>query len=447
MLENVKNKAYLFVHFTGESAIGEQVYFAVSTDGLHWTDLNNSNPCLISNIGEKGVRDMAFCKMQNGKYILLATDLRIASGKGWSNAQHNGSTNLVIWESTDLLNWTGPRLVNIAGDIPSAGCAWAPEAIYDPSINKYVVYWATIAPLNGITKARIYYSTTTDFVNFSTPALYIDRAGSQGCIDTQILEVDGTYKYIRASGDGQISFEGSNSIFDTWTRLGDLQILGLTGSMVEGPILYKFNDQSKWGCMVDQYASGKGYLPLTATDMCDMSKFSIVSTSDYSMGTDLKRHGEIINITTEQYNALLAKWPNVAANRLQSYNYPTRYVRHYNFHIRIDENVSPLADSQFKLVPGLAGSGGYISFQSVNFPNYYLRHSDFEFSLAANDGTVQFAADATFMKAAGLADSACTSFQSYNFPTRYIRHSKFLLRLDPVSTTTDLQDATFKITN
>ena len=46
---------YLFVHFTGEQKDGEQIYFSVSRDGLHWTDLNNGKPVLYSHIGECGV--------------------------------------------------------------------------------------------------------------------------------------------------------------------------------------------------------------------------------------------------------------------------------------------------------------------------------------------------------------------------------------------------------
>ena len=30
---------YLFVHFTGEDKDGEQIYFSLSRDGLHWEDL------------------------------------------------------------------------------------------------------------------------------------------------------------------------------------------------------------------------------------------------------------------------------------------------------------------------------------------------------------------------------------------------------------------------
>jgi hypothetical protein len=48
---------YLFVHFIGESEQGEQIYFSLSDDGLHWNDLNNGQPVLVSEIGEKGVRE------------------------------------------------------------------------------------------------------------------------------------------------------------------------------------------------------------------------------------------------------------------------------------------------------------------------------------------------------------------------------------------------------
>jgi len=37
------------------------------------------------------------------------------------------------------------------------------------------------------------------------------------------------------------------------------------------------------------------------------------------------------------------------------------------------------------------------------------------------------------------------SFRSYNNPTRYIRHSDYVLRIDPVSTATEQQDATFRV--
>ncbi|MEV5495401.1 AbfB domain-containing protein [Nonomuraea fuscirosea] len=139
--------------------------------------------------------------------------------------------------------------------------------------------------------------------------------------------------------------------------------------------------------------------------------------------------------------------PSIAASRLQSYNFPDRYVRHADYDVRIDPDVSPAADAQWRVVPGLADTGSaYVSFEAANFPGYYLRHWNYDLVLARNDGSATFRADATFRRVAGLADASATSFQSYNFPDRHLRHADYLLRIDPISTTTDRADATFRIT-
>jgi GH43 family beta-xylosidase len=132
----------------------------------------------------------------------------------------------------------------------------------------------------------------------------------------------------------------------------------------------------------------------------------------------------------------------VTPQRFSSYNFPDRYIRHWDYRARIEANVTKLADSQFRLVPGLAGSGT-VSLESANFPGYYLRHKNFEVWLEKNDGSAQFASDATFHRRAGLADPAGLSYESYNYPGRYVRHWEYLLNVQAVSTATDRADATF----
>ena len=141
--------------------------------------------------------------------------------------------------------------------------------------------------------------------------MYIDRPGTQPIIDTQIIEVAGSvggYRYIRASGDTQITIEGSNQLLSGWTRLGDLSGLGLTGAQVEGPILHKFNDRNEWGLWVDQYSTGRGYLPLTTTNPASLAAYRVRGTSEYALGASRKRHGTILPITQAQNNALQGKW-------------------------------------------------------------------------------------------------------------------------------------------
>ncbi|MFI5983711.1 glycoside hydrolase family 43 protein [Streptomyces sp. NPDC051555] len=441
---------YLMVHFTGEGSTGQQIYLSHSTDGVHWNDLNGGGMVLRSTVGTKGVRDPALVRSPDGsKYWIVATDLCIDCGQSWGDSIDNGSRNLVVWESTDLVTWSQPWLLNVAGAIPDGRNAWAPEAIWDPEANDYVLYWATNVPRNGVTKHRIFYARTSDFRTVTTPQVYIERPGAQEIIDTQIIEVPsgvGDYRYVRASGDGQITLEGSDSILGTWTALGNLSGIGLTGSMVEGPMWMKFNGTDTWGLYLDQYATSGGYMPVVTTDPSHPAAYQKQAPGSYHMGGTKKRHGWILNLTPTEESRVLARWPNTAAGQLQSFNFQDRYVRHATMDVRIDPNISPADDSRFRLRPGLAGTGT-VSFESVNFPGYFLRHSDYDFQLAHNDGTTRFAADATFRQVAGLADASWSSFQSYDHPDHYIRHYAYELRLDPVTTATGRGDATFRVTS
>ncbi len=135
-------------------------------------------------------------------------------------------------------------------------------------------------------------------------------------------------------------------------------------------------------------------------------------------------------------------YPNITGDPLKSANLPDRFVRHWEYRARVEATVKPLADSQFRLVPGLAG-GGSVSLESTNFPGYCLRHSNFEGWVRRNDGTATFRADASFTRRAGLTGSGTVSFESVNFPGRYLRHYENAVFVQAVSTATERADATF----
>lgn len=129
--------------------------------------------------------------------------------------------------------------------------------------------------------------------------------------------------------------------------------------------------------------------------------------------------------------------------RLQSHNFSDRYVRHIEFRVQIDANVSPAQDSQFRIVSGLAGLSG-ISFESVNYPGHYLRvRSNGEVWLDQNDNSSSFANDATFRRVAGLASSSKSSYQMWSDSSRYLRHSNYLIYAQSGSGSTFNADATF----
>ncbi|WUR92762.1 family 43 glycosylhydrolase [Streptomyces sp. NBC_01262] len=132
----------------------------------------------------------------------------------------------------------------------------------------------------------------------------------------------------------------------------------------------------------------------------------------------------------------------VTPQRFSSYNYPDRFIRHWEFRAKIEAGVTNLADSQFRVVTGLAGTGT-VSLEAANYPGYYLRHKNFEVWVEKNDSTSTFASDASFYQRAGLADSAGISYESYNYAGRYVRHYNYLLYVQAVSTTAAQGDATF----
>jgi hypothetical protein len=82
------------------------------------------------------------------------------------------------------------------------------------------------------------------------------------------------------------------------------------------------------------------------------------------------------------------------------------------------------ADATWIVEPGLANSS-CVSFESANGSGDYIRHYDFELYLEPNDGTTQFALDATFCPRAGNSGSNY-SFMSYNYSYQYIRHYDYV---------------------
>ena len=332
---------YLFAHFTGTEGkpTDEQIYFATSHDAVTFEDTReDGDPALWldEDQGDGGVRDPYLIRSGEGdRFYLIATDLNIHRRGGWGEAAatETGSTKLVVWESTDLVNWSEPRFPDVAGDIPNAGMAWAPEAFWDEETGQYYVYWATRA--DGNTEygdsVDVYLSTTRDFVNFTEPIKWIDRDNS--VIDTTMIQVGDWY--YRASGDGEITIERSKKIDavtaapeavtsgpdDEWVLVDTLNNImdgdgdceggeNYTGACLEGPELFKYNDADTgdvdelWGLIADQYAMGRGYVPFSTTDLNSAEASDWNKVEDVDFGDLKKRHGGILPITEAEHERI-----------------------------------------------------------------------------------------------------------------------------------------------
>lgn len=296
---------YLFAHFTSEQEDGEQIYFSVSRDGLHWKDLNGSKPVLYSKIGEQGARDPFLLRSPwADKYFLIATDLRIAAGKGWHVAQYEGSRDILVWESDNLTDWQGPAAHTIG--VEGAGCVWAPEAIYDEEQDAILLFWASMVQLPGDAepKQRIYASYTRDFKEFTPPFIFLEK--DNHVIDSTIIRArEGYYRYTKDETVKNICVDFSKTLKpEDFRELKSETLSGLFG--VEGPEIYKLNDREEWCLIVDRFASHMGYLPLV-TDNLASGEFRILKDAEFDMGVAKKRHGGILPITEEEYQALTGK--------------------------------------------------------------------------------------------------------------------------------------------
>lgn len=304
---------YLFVTFRGQQgSMDEQIYFALSKDGRNWTALNDSKPVLVSQLGEKGVRDPYLLRSHdNKKLYLIATDLSWALDRSVPRSIRAGSRSIVIWESTDLVRWSEPRLVKVAPD--DAGCAWAPEAVYDEERNDYMVFWASTTKRDNFAKHRIWAAHTKDFKTFSEPFIYIEKPVT--IIDTTIIH-DGR-SYYRFTKDEQfkaVTLETSPKLMGPWTNLPNFSLATLRGH--EGPACYMVEPASNgkpaaWCLILDHYAKGLGYQPFVTHDLAG---------GHFAPGEGFTfpfhfRHGSVIPVTGAEYRRLQAAYPNTTSAR------------------------------------------------------------------------------------------------------------------------------------
>src|SRR5690242_465576 len=88
---NLKAKQFLlFSYFTGQAG---GAHLALSTDGLHWEQLNGGQPVILPQVGsEKLMRDPSINRGRDGVYRMVWTS-------GWKGK------DIGYAESLDLIHW------------------------------------------------------------------------------------------------------------------------------------------------------------------------------------------------------------------------------------------------------------------------------------------------------------------------------------------------------
>lgn len=301
--------AYLFAYFRNDakSTNGENIFYAVSKDGYNYESLNGGVPVANASQGTGHSRDPYIMKAQDGaeyKYYMVATD---------ANTTNNyNNTGLHTWGSNDLIHWdelANPQFATDkgGGSKTITNMCWAPEAIWDPVAEKYMVYFSSNEADSAANESsKIWYSYTSDFKNFDEKQLLFDPG--YGVIDADITPYKNgyvmMYKKEASSGTGakkvwytfKTGKSPSNS--DGEYDAANAKIFeSVSNTQAEGPQVFPISGTSSYGVLVDYFSNGGFGFSYTS----DFESYSKISADNCSINHLNPSHGCIIPISDMEY--------------------------------------------------------------------------------------------------------------------------------------------------
>lgn len=305
-----ENTKYLFAYFTGDTVDGQKIRFATSSDGKNFKTLNNGNYTVTQKTGTQCARDpYLFYSEKENCYYLLATDYDY-SHNNWGDKQ----STMTVWKSNDLITWSNETHID-AKNIPGVSFEnnlWAPQALWDDAEQKYMVYYST--DVKG-SKAVVYSYTSDlfDVTKYSAPQKIGDFTFSN--IDADITKVGDEYVlFIKNEDDNSKKIYAAVS--STPNSFSNPVLLNSKNKSFEGPQLYKtstgytlaFDEFGNSGNVWLHEFSNDQFASFVANVKTNPSSIDISSyyskTVNQSNDGFAARHGSIISITDEQYNAL-----------------------------------------------------------------------------------------------------------------------------------------------
>ena len=317
-------KNYLFVHFRETtSPEGEQVYFALSRDGFHWEALHDGKPILWAYQGDHGVRDMTIIRDRNtGNFHIFATDLSLSYGMrgkyrhSWREISLHGSKALAHWQSEDLVHWTEEELIPLGDE--HFGCLWAPDVLYDPEREDYLLHWSSSHSGNGFGPKAIYCSRTRDFVSYTPPAL-LYRKPDSGVIDSAMYTENGRYYlFLKSEGNPEriilMAGDHAEGPFERVEAFDDA-MSAIEAGKYEAPTAVRLED-GRWALFLDYYGvpgAGQGYVPFVAPSLASGAFMRSDASFSFSYGF---KHGTILEITETEFDRMKGHdWSDMPDNR------------------------------------------------------------------------------------------------------------------------------------
>lgn len=273
----------------------EQLHFALSTDGRHWTPLNDDQP-----VWSHRLRDPYVQRGADGWWHLVAT-----GGQRSHEAGTNAGPVCLYARSQDLVHWEEVRSLALMSGVRDATGRparniWAPEWFYDRKTGDTVVLWSSSFEEAGWQHSRLWYARTRDWKTF-TPAQVL-FAPPYSVIDGTLQEHDGTYflfhkeeEFGAATGERRgirlataQKLEGPYQIFN-----GPLNGGQIAPTITEGPEVMPDPTQPGW-LLVYDFCMADGFGISTSPDLYHWTVDPAVSFPPDA------RHGCVTHLTAAE---------------------------------------------------------------------------------------------------------------------------------------------------
>jgi hypothetical protein len=281
-----------------------QLHMALSTDGRHWTAINNNKP-----IWDQFMRDQYIHRGTDGLWRLIAT------GGGSPENRKKSGPSVTYATSQDLIHWKFEKYINLMKDVKNdsgefVGNIWAPEFYFDEASKEYTIFWSSTFKDAGWKESRLWYCKTTDWVNFSPAKVLF--APPYSVIDGTLTKDRGVYYLFHKEEEFGVktgerrgirlatskNIEGPYQIYE-----GPLNKGQIAPTITEGPSVMRDPIKKGWLLlydypMVDQYGIS------SSADLFNWKKEKNVSMPEDA------RHGSVSRLTATEARALLKAFPN-----------------------------------------------------------------------------------------------------------------------------------------
>lgn len=269
-----------------EKLLVESLHLAYSYDGLNWMPLNRNQPILSATEHHRRIRDPFIQRGQDGDFHLLATG-------------GDAATDIYYARSSDLIHWVDQRCLPVMREVPGVRNAWAPEFIFDPAQNNYLVFWSSSSGQHGWDDSRIWCARTEDFRGFSPPRVLFDPGFT--VIDATIVPFENRfYMFFKDERFGHAHGEHRYIRLATATSLdGPYELIpgAITPSITEGPTVIRSADSGQWFLFYDHCMDNRYGVAVSQ----DLLTWQTVNHTNFPPNA---RHGSVLSITEDELRTL-----------------------------------------------------------------------------------------------------------------------------------------------